>query len=49
MRKQFEDEKNLTKIDFCECISRTGIVGEEFEQWTCPSCKKIVFNKNRMY
>ena len=31
----------------CDCISRIGIEGDEFGKWTCRSCKKEVFNKNR--
>ena len=34
-------------MDYCDCISRIGIEGDEFGKWTCRSCKKEVFNKNR--
>lgn len=28
--------------NYCECISRTGVDGEEHGPWTCCSCKKLV-------
>lgn len=36
-----------SKSDFCDCISRVGVKGEEFGKWTCMSCKKEVPNPNR--
>jgi len=30
--------------EYCTCISRVGIEGEEFGKWTCRSCNKEVFN-----
>ena len=34
---------------YCLCISRTGISGEQYGKHTCNSCGKEVPNKHRQY
>lgn len=46
--KDYEIEEK-SEVEYCLCISRTGIDGDEFGKWTCSSCKKEVFNKHRKY
>lgn len=34
---------------YCQCVSRTGVNGEQYGKWTCKSCGKEVVNKHRQY
>lgn len=47
--KNKQECKEHSEVEYCLCISRTGIDGDEFGKWTCSSCKKEVFNKHRKY